>query len=76
MLNLINEQDYIDKTYLHAKNLSEPKYEVLIEKRKNTGIQHLNDSSAFIECSNTIDDVYENIDDYNPSKKRKKINCV
>ena len=76
MLNLINEQDYIDKTYLHAKNLSEPKYEVLIEKRKNTGIQHLNDSSAFIECSNTIDDVYENIDDYNPSKKRKKNNCV
>ena len=71
MLNLINEQVYIDKTYLYVKDLSEPKYEVLIEKGKNTGIQHLNDSSALIECSNTLDDVYENIDDYNPSKRKK-----
>ena len=31
----------------------------------------MNDSSAFIECSNTMDDVYENIDDYNPNIKRK-----
>ena len=34
-------------------------------------IQHLNDSNAFTECSNTMDDVYENIDDYNPNRKRK-----
>ena len=26
---------------------------------------------AFIECSNTTDDVYENIDDYNSSRQRK-----
>ena len=50
LLNLINEQDYIDKIYFYAKGLSQPKDELLIEKRKNTGIQHLNDSSAFIEC--------------------------
>ena len=34
-------------------------------------MKHLNDSNAFIECSNTMDDVYNNIDDYNPSRKRK-----
>ena len=34
-------------------------------------IKHLNDSNAFIECSNTMDDVYENIHDYNSSRKRK-----
>ena len=71
LLNLINEQEDIDKIYLHAKDLSESKYEYLIRNRKNAGIKHLNDSKAFIECSNTMNDVYENIDDYNPNRKRK-----
>ena len=31
----------------------------------------MSDPNAFIECSNTIDDIYENIGDYNPGKKRK-----
>ena len=70
LLNLIKEQDDIDKIYLYAKDLSEPKYELLIKKHKDTGIKHLNDPNAFIECSNTMDDVYENIHDYNPSRKR------
>ena len=43
----------------------------LIKKREDDGRKHLNDLNAFIECSNTMDDVYENIDDYNPNKKRK-----
>ena len=71
MLNLIYEQKDIDKIYLDAKNLSEPKYEYLIKNRENVGIKHLNDSKAFIECSNTMNDVFENVDDYNPSRKRK-----
>ena len=71
LLNLIKEQDDIDKIYLYAKDLSEPKYEFLIKKCEDAGIKHLNDSNAFIECSNTMDDVYENIDDYNPNRKRK-----
>ena len=71
LLNLINEQRDIDKIYLYAKDLSEPKYEYLIKNRKNVGIKHVNDSKAFIECSNKMDDVYENIDDYNPSRERK-----
>ena len=61
LLNLINEQHDIDKIYLYARDLNEPKYEILIKKRKDAGIKHLNDPNAFIDCSNTMDDVYENI---------------
>ena len=63
LLKLINKQNDIDKIYLYAKNLSEPKYEILIKKNENVGIMYLNDPSAFIECFNTMDDVYENIND-------------
>ena len=56
---------------MYAKDLSEPKYEFLIIKRQNAGIKHFNHPNAFMECSNTMDDVYENIDDYNPNKQRK-----
>ena len=41
------------------------------KKRENVGIKHFNGSNAFTECSDTMVDVYENIDDYNPSRKRK-----
>ena len=43
----------------------------MIENRQNVGIKHFNDPNAFIESSNTMDDVYENINDYNPSRKRQ-----
>ena len=75
LLNLIKEQnnlDVIDKIYLYAKDLIQPKYEYLIKKRENAGIKHYNDPNAFIACSDTMDDVYENIDDYNLSRKRKR----
>ena len=71
LLNLINEQNNIDKSYLYARDLNEPKYNILIRKREDAGIKHLNDPNAFIECSNTMDDVYENIHDYNSNRKRK-----
>ena len=71
--NLINEQDDIDKIYLYAKDLSKPKYEYLIKKREDVGIKHVNNPNAFIKCSNMMDDVYENINDYNPIRKRKKL---
>ena len=70
-LNLIKEQDDIDKIHLYAKDLGEPKYEFLIKKRENAGTKHLKDSKSFTECSNTMDEVYKNIADYNPSRKRK-----
>ena len=72
LLNLI-KQDDIDKIYLYAKDLSEPKYEFLIKKHKDAGIKHFNDPNTFIECSNTMNDVniLMIIDDYNPNRKRK-----
>ena len=63
LVNLINDQNDIDKMYLHARDLSKPKYEYLIKKREDVGIKHVNNPNAFIECSNTMDDVYENIND-------------
>ena len=58
---------------MNARDLNKSKYDILIKKRKDAGIKqmHLNDPNAFIECSNTMDDVYENIHDYNLSRKRK-----
>ena len=44
---------------------------LFIKKRKDAGIKHLNDPNAFIECSNTMDNIYENIDDYISSRRRK-----
>ena len=58
---------------MYARYLSEPKYEYLIKKCEDVGIRHLNDPNAFIECSDKIDDVYANVDDYNAIRKIKKI---
>ena len=71
LFNLINEQDNIDKIDLYAKDLSKPRHEFLIKKRENAGVKHFNNPNALTECSNTMDDVYENINDYNLSRKRK-----
>ena len=74
LLNLIQQQDSDDliyKIYLYAKDLSEPEYHLLIKKREDAGIKNLDNSSVFIEYSNTMDDDYDNIDDYNPKRKGK-----
>ena len=71
LLDLLKEQNDIDKIYFYAKDLSEPKYEFFIKKREDAGIKHFNKLNAFIECSDTMDDVYENIGYYNPSRQRK-----
>ena len=71
ILNLINKQNDIDKICLYARDLNKTKYKILIKKCEDAGIKHLNDPNAFIGCSNTMDDVYENIHDYNSSRKRK-----
>ena len=44
---------------------------MLINKRESTGSQYLNDSKPFIEHSNDMDDIYENIEEYIINKKRK-----
>ena len=43
LLNLISEQNDIDKIYLYVRDLNEPKYKNWIKKRKDTVIKPLND---------------------------------
>ena len=71
LLNLINKQPDIDKIYLCAKDPCEVKYQILIDKRESIELKHFNDQKAFIEYSNDMQDVYKNINEYNPGKKRK-----
>ena len=44
----------------------------MIKKHGDAGIKYVNNPNAFIECSNMMDDVYENIDDYDLSSKRER----
>ena len=74
LLNLIQKQDIdslIDNIYLYVKDVSKPKYQFLIEKREDTGIKNLGGPNALTEYSNAMDDIYNNIEDYNPKRKRK-----
>ena len=71
LLHLINNLPPIDKIYLYAKDLSEPKYEFLINKREQAGIKILNDSHAFIEYSNNMDDVLHDVNNYNKNRNKK-----
>ena len=67
----MNHEPDIDKIYSYAKDLYEAKYKLLINKRESGGIKYLINSKAFIEYSNDIDDIYKNIEDYNPNEKQK-----
>ena len=44
---------------------------MLINRREKVGTEELKNPKAFIDYLQTIDDVYENLEDYNPTKKRK-----
>ena len=54
LLNLIHNQQDIDKIYLYAKDPYEDKYQYLINKRKSLGLKHFNDPKVFIEYSNDM----------------------
>ena len=71
LLNLINNQPDIDNIYLYAKDPYQTKYQYLINKREKVGLDHFDDPKAFMEYSDDMQDVYKNIEDYNPIKKRK-----
>ena len=66
--NLIDNQPDMDKIYLYSKDPYEAKYQYLIKKREKAGLVHLNDPKGFMEYSNTMQDVYKNIKEYNPDK--------
>ena len=71
LLHLINNLHPIDKMYLYAKDIHEPKYEYLINKREQAGIKNLNDPHAFIEYSDDMNDVLDDINNYNENRDKK-----
>ena len=71
LLHLINNFHPIDKIYLYAKGTDEKKYQYLINKREQAGIKTLNDPHAFIEYSNDMNDVLEDINNYIKNRDKK-----
>ena len=71
LLHLIEKCHPIDKIYLYAKDTDEPKYQYLINKREQAGIKNLNDPHTFIEYSNDMNDVLEDINNYNKIRNKK-----
>ena len=70
ILNLINEEQYIDKIYLHTNDSYGAKH-ILINKRNSTSLKNFNDSKAFIEYLNGMDDIYTNFEEYSLNKNGK-----
>ena len=63
---------------MYAKDPYEVKCQHLVNKREKVGLDHFNDTKAFIEYSNGMQDVYKkiecnSIEDYNPNKRRKAL---
>ena len=56
---------------MYVKDPFESKYQLLINGRDKVGIKQTKKQKAFIDYSQTIDDVYENLEEYNPTKKRR-----
>ena len=70
MLSLINHETDIDKFFYGLKIHLKQNINYQLTK-KSTDLNHLNDSKAFIEYSNNMNDIYKNIEEYNLNKKRK-----
>ena len=65
LLNLVkHQQPNIDKIYVYAKDSFESKYQLLINGREKLGTENLKNAQ-------TIDNIYENLEDYSPTKKRR-----
>ena len=66
-----NQRPSIDKIYLYTKHPLESKYQLLINRREKVWTEKLKNPKAFIDYPQTIDDVYENLEEYNPTVKRQ-----
>ena len=71
ILHLTNNLHPIDIIYLYAKDIHEPKHEYLINKTEQTGIKNLDDPKAFIEYSDDMDVVLDDINNYNKNRDKK-----
>ena len=71
-LNLIKQQrPDIDSIYSNVKDPFELKYQLLTNGREKVGIENFKNTKAFLDYSQTIHDVCENLEDCNPTKKRR-----
>ena len=71
LLNLIkNKRPGIYKIYLCVKDPFKWRYQLLINGSESIGIKKSKKSKVFINCLKTFNDVYENLEDYNPTKKK------
>ena len=61
----------VDKIHLYCQDLDDPKYQLLTNKKEQAEIKNLNYPNALIEYSNTMDDVFPDIEDYNKKRRRK-----
>ena len=71
LLHLIDKFLPIDKMYLYVKDTDEERCQYLINKREQVGIKNLNGPHAFIEYSSDMNDVLEDINNYNKKKDKK-----
>ena len=75
LVSLIKKQDdddysIIDQIYLYVKDSYEAKFQYLVKKRWNIGLENLEDRNVFTEYSNKMNDAYKNIEEFNSSRKR------
>ena len=72
LLNSIKHQrPDIGNTYLFVKIPFKSKYQSLINGREKSGTKKLKSLKAFTDYSQKSDAFYENLEDYNLTKKRK-----
>ena len=60
----------------YAKDTDEKKYQFLINERGQAGIKDLHDPHAFIEYSNNMDDVLDDINNYDKNRDIKVLIIV
>ena len=71
LLNLIYHEPDIDNKILYAKDHHKAKYQSLINKRKSSSLRYFNDSKAFIECLNNLDNIVKTLKNTTQIKKLK-----
>ena len=77
LLNLISNQSHVLKIRVQPKDPHKAKYQLLIYGGEGVEMKHYNDSKAFIEYSNKMDDIYDHlfVDGENIVEKCMKKNC-
>ena len=67
----MSQQADIDQIYLCDKDPFEANCQFFINKWESKGLNYLNNSKSFIEYSNNMNNIYENVEEYTWNKKHK-----